>query len=239
MVNANHMQLEEMNVMSHIHIPDGVARDIWWLLVLGYVATFLLLFFILRKIDREETGKRIPLVGIMSAIMLITMSVPLGFIPFHLNLASLCGIMVGPGLGFIAVFVVNLVLAFMGHGGITVVGLNTLIIGVEVFLGNKLYNIFMRRQKANISSALATFIALIVSTAITFGVVFLITGSGEAILNGHHGDGSTSFLGYSGWIAISIILFIGIVLESVISAMIVSFLSKVKPELVEPDQKHR
>ncbi len=219
--------------MSHIHIPDGVAQDIWWLLIIGYVITFLLLFFILRRLDREEIGSKVPLVGIMSALMLITMSVPLGFIPFHLNLASLCGIVVGPGLGFVAIFVVNLILAFMGHGGITVVGLNTLIIGIEVFVGSKLYGVFKRRIKENFSSALATFIALILSTAITFSIIFIITGSSDAILHGHHGGETVRFLGYSGWIAIFIIMLIGIILESMITSLIVTFLSKVKPELID------
>ena len=30
--------------MSHIHIPDGVARDAWWLLVIGFAVTLIFLF---------------------------------------------------------------------------------------------------------------------------------------------------------------------------------------------------
>ncbi len=223
--------------MSHIHIPDGVARDAWWLLVIGFAVTLIFLFFILRRLDREQVGKKIPLAGSISAMMLVTMSVPLGFIPFHLNLASLCGIIVGPELGFIGVFVVNLILAFMGHGGITVVGINTAIIGIEVLVGNKLYGLFTKKWKRSMSSALATFLALILSTAITFGVIFLITGSSDAILQGHH-DEAIHFLSYSGWLAIVIVLAIGIILESVVTSLIVSFLSKVKPELVDRSEKH-
>ena len=219
--------------MSHIHIPDGVAQDVWWILVIGYIITFLLLFYILKRLDREEIGRQIPLVGIMSALMLITMSVPLGFIPFHINLASLCGIIVGPRLGFVAIFIVNLILAFMGHGGITVVGLNTLIIVIEVFVGSKLYSIFKKCFKESLSSAFATFIALFLSTVITFGIIFLITGSGDAFIHGHHDGDSIHFWGYSGWIAIFIIMFIGIILESIVTSLIVSFISKTKPELID------
>lgn len=235
------MQLEELNVMSHIHIPDGVAGNIWWLLVLGYAVVSLFLITIFKRIDREEAGKKVPLVGIMSAIMLIAMSVPLGFIPFHINLASLCGIIVGPELGFIAVFVVNLILAFIGHGGITVVGLNTLIVGVEVFLGSKLYKRFAREGREGISSAMSTFLALVISTVITFIVIVLITGGspGNMLFDHHgHGVGSTNILGEGSWLVLSIILVVGISLESVITGLIVSFLSKVKPELVEPSRGH-
>ena len=245
MANANHMQLEELNIMSHIHIPDGVAGNIWWLLVLGYAVVSLFLIVIFRKIDREEAGKKVPLVGIMSAIMLIAMSVPLGFIPFHINLASLCGIIVGPKLGFIAVFVVNLILAFIGHGGITVAGLNTLIVGVEVFLGSKLYTKFAREGKEGISSAISTFLALMVSTVITFIVIILITGGSPGMMlfdhhdHGGHGVEVTNILGEGSWLVLSIILVVGIALESVVTGLIVSFLSKVKPELVEPSRGNK
>ena len=118
--------------MSHLHIPDGVIDPIW--LILGYILTGLVIFICINKIRKRNEEGKMALLGVMGAVMLLAMSVPLGFIPFHINLTALSGIILGPNYGFLAAFIVNLILAFLGHGGITVVGLNTLIVGSEAFL---------------------------------------------------------------------------------------------------------
>ena len=51
------------------------------------------------------------------------------------------GMMHGPALSFVSVFVVNLILALLGHGSITAVGINTLTIGIEAALGEPCLNI--------------------------------------------------------------------------------------------------
>ena len=94
---------------------------------------------------------------------------PLGFLPVHLNLTVLAGIFLGPWLGLIAVFVVNFILALLGHGGITVLGLNTLVVGSEAFLG---YYIFMAlRQRVRITLAASTATVL----ALTFSLLLMLT----------------------------------------------------------------
>ena len=52
--------------------------------------------------------------------------------------------MLGPALSFVSVFVVNLILALLGHGGITAVGINTLTIGIEAALGEPCLNILSK-----------------------------------------------------------------------------------------------
>lgn len=69
------------------------------------------------KIEKGgDIRRKIPFIGVVGALMLIFMSIPLGFIPVHLSLAVLCGILAGPELGFTAVFAVNTILSLMGHG---------------------------------------------------------------------------------------------------------------------------
>ncbi|NMA95049.1 MAG: energy-coupling factor ABC transporter permease [Clostridiales bacterium] len=219
--------------MSHIHIPDGVADNIWWLLVLSYIVVILLLMLIFKRVDREEVGRKVPLVAIMSAVMLIAMSVPMGFLPFHINLAALCGILVGYELGFIAVFVINLLLSFVGHGGITVVGLNSIILGIEMALAYIFYRRLAQEGKEGILSFLSTALALLISTTVSIIIIILIMGDGpkESILNHSHiKDG--------GLLIFFIVLAIGITLESTITGLIVAFLSKVKPDLIRPSERH-
>ena len=67
-----------------------------------------------------------------------------------MNFAALAGMMLGPALSFVSVFVVNLILALLGHGGITAVGINTLTIGIEAALGEPCLNIL----KANLAALL-------------------------------------------------------------------------------------
>ncbi|UMZ74177.1 energy-coupling factor ABC transporter permease [Natranaerofaba carboxydovora] len=165
--------------MSHIHLPDGILPIAWWLG--GYIATFIILLLILHKMNRFEATSRIPRVAMAAAFMLIAMSVPLGFIPIHLSMAVLTGIIVGPGLGFVAVFIVNFILSLVGHGGITIVGLNTIVIGAEVLVGAYLFRSFVR----NFSPARAAFFsvvpAVILSLVLMVGIVGATAGYGEAL----------------------------------------------------------
>src|SRR5512137_2894040 len=136
--------------MSHIHIPDGILP--LWLVVAGWVVTLALLFISSRRLSGPEARRKMPLLGVMAAVMLVGMSTEFVPIAYHVNLAVLAGIIVGPAMGLMAAFIVDLILALFGHGGITVVGLNTLIIGAECALGyfifHGLYHVFKARIKS-------------------------------------------------------------------------------------------
>jgi len=247
--------------MSHIHLPDGVLP--LPLVILGYGITALLLFLAMRKLKKEDVRKRVPFVGMIAALMLLTMSVPLGIIPFHLNLAVLTGILAGPALGFIVIFVVNVLLGFLGHGGITVIGLNTLIIGTEIAVGSFLFRFLQKRINWVISAGIATFVALILSTTFMVAVV-TVADIGIDVLLPHHEEEhheeaahqirneegteafaghrsgileeveETSFLSLTGWNAIGAIILSGILIETLVSGLIVSFFRKVRPDLISP-----
>ncbi|MDN5276832.1 MAG: cobalt/nickel transport system permease protein [Clostridiales bacterium] len=259
--NANYLQLvlkgvvEEFRVggscMSHIHLPDGVVPAIWW--AVGYLISLIVVFAVLKRVDAEKVRGRIPEMAMMAAVMLITMSVPLGFIPFHMNFAALAGMLVGPGLGFVVVFVVNFILALLGHGGITVVGLNTLSIGVEALAGGTAFRLLKGKFGSVPSAIISTAVALLLSTALmilflsSIGVVNIQ--SGEGILHGenHAEDGTggqeeglhredTAYrfggIALAGWAAVLAVLFLGIILESVVTALVIRFFMKVRPDIV-------
>lgn len=242
--------------MSHLHLVDGVISPVWW--ILGHVISLAILLLAVAKVKKEELAQKVPFIGVLSALMLITMSVPLGFLPFHLNLTVLAGILAGPWIGFIAVFIVNLILAFIGHGGITVVGLNTLIIGMEVVVGYFLFKTVAKYLKPVKAVVVTVMVTLLISTSFMGGVVALTNAGMEHMLpQGHHEeehydetdhhDGSESnqhkelseqlsnvkFFALSGWGAVLVILMLGIIIEAVVTAMVVGFFLKVRPDMIE------
>lgn len=169
--------------LSHIHIPDGVLPPMLW--VSSYLLTFIIIFIFSRKMELDDERRKVPIAGVMAAVMLISMSIPLGFIPLHFSLAVLCGILLGPGLGFMVVFVVNIILAFFGHGGITVVGLNTLVMGTEVIIGAYLFRILADNLSIVPRVVIATVIALLVSVSLMVAVVGTTVGVAEALPHDH------------------------------------------------------
>jgi cobalt/nickel transport system permease protein len=131
--------------MSHIHLPDGVLPV--WLWVSGYIVAILVGAILLRFIKHEELTRRLPLLGMMAAAMVLGASVEIIPIAYHVNLTVITGILLGPYLIFLATFVVNAILALFGHGGITVIGLNTLILSIEGILGYLFFHLFWKVLK--------------------------------------------------------------------------------------------
>lgn len=222
--------------MSHLHITDGMLH--WGLALVGFVGTFGIIAYIIMRTKKEELFNNIAKLGIMSALMLIVMSIPLG-IPFHINLSILTALIIGPKLGFIAVLLVNFILATFGHGGITVVGLNTLIMGVEVFLGFYLFSFFLTKKiKWQYGLATAIIITLIVSASLMVAVVGL--GQIDPALAFHScGDHSheeviadgDSHLSYGRFALLVIgIVLIGAPIEALVILIIVKYFRKVRPD---------
>jgi cobalt/nickel transport system permease protein len=160
--------------MSHIHIPDGVLPV--WLWLAGWLAAFALLVVASRLAGRTEARRSVPLVGAVSALVLVAMSSEIVPIAYHVNLTVVAGVLLGPWLGVIAAFVVVLVLALLGHGGITVVGLNTLLIVAEMTLGWALVRAGVRLagpKRIAPVAAVATVLTLAVTTTMLVGIVAL------------------------------------------------------------------
>jgi cobalt/nickel transport system permease protein len=156
-------------------MPDGVLP--LWLVLFGWALTLPLLALSARALGRVEQQRRLPLIGVVAALMLVGMTLELAPIGYHINLTVLGGILLRPAAGFIAAFVVDLILGLLGHGGITVVGLNTLVIGAEVVLGFYLFRLLWRwlgrRLRLGPIVAATTFVTLLASTIFMIGIVGL------------------------------------------------------------------
>ncbi|HHY82687.1 MAG TPA: energy-coupling factor ABC transporter permease [Clostridiales bacterium] len=240
--------------MSHIHLPDGVLPPVIW--IPGFIICFALLYLLAKRVKRDEVRKKMPFAGVIGALMLIFMSVPLGIIPVHLSLTVLCGILAGPGLGFIAVFAVNTILALIGHGGFTVIGVNTLLMGSEIILGFYIFRLLSQKAGKTISAVLANIVALLVSTSLMITIIGSAAGLTNALpLIGHdeehaaevqepdngevdrqqgeEPDQEVRYLFFTGWTAVAAILLVGIIIESLVTGLIVRFFAKVRPDLLD------
>jgi cobalt/nickel transport system permease protein len=166
--------------MSHIHIPDGVLP--LWLWAAGWIATLVVVAFAAKVAARSEARRKVPLLGIVAALMIVGMSAEIVPIAYHVNLSVIGGIILGPALSAIAAFIVVIVLAMLGHGGVTVIGLNVLVIAAEMVLGWVLFHAVVRalgRRRAAVSAGLAAILTLAVTTTLVVGIVWL-AGAGEA-----------------------------------------------------------
>jgi len=235
--------------MSHIHLPDGILPP--WLWILGSLI-IVIYFAIFSKFNKKfGTERKIALLGLMSALMLVAMSIEIIPPAYHMNLAALTGIILGPALSVVAVFIVNLLLVFLGHGGLTTIGLNTIAISSEAIICYFLFRFFTRKpQKFFIKTFVSTFIALFISAWISLGIVYLGTKDNSYFFEHKHEHNEkvlshneenhlqeehlkTEFdikkfiliilsLGSLGWIA-----------ESLITAFIVEYIRKIKPEILD------
>lgn len=235
--------------MSHIHFPDGVLPV--WLWVLGFIVAILVGGVLLRMVRREDLTRRIPLLGMMSAAMVLGASIEIVPIAYHINLTVISGILLGPSLIFLATFVVNVILALFGHGGITVIGLNTLTLSMEGVLGYFIFRLLWRMLKRLILATFsATFIALFFSTLAMIGVVGLgishyqelIHQEGKGIFEfkllkekeeKHEEARGTDEVNLKRFIAIVLPLgFIGWVLEGIITSLMVRYIYRLRPDLL-------
>lgn len=230
--------------MSHLHLPDGVLP--LWLLILGYLFVFIYLIFLFLYIKKIGVTKKLTLVGVISALMLIAMSLEIFPIAYHINLAVLSGIILGPVYSILAAFIVNLILSLLGHGGFTVVGLNTIIISVESLLGFFGYKFLKKKFKNAFTPVfLTTFISLLLTSFVTIGIVYLGNQDPAEIVHNHHKHEKTEnkeksekfhhdeidikrflmlvlTLGSMGW-----------AIESFVTAFIVSYINKINPSITE------
>lgn len=242
--------------MSHIHLPDGVLP--WWLWGSAYLIVILLIaLFGLRKSAKPDP-KRFALLGIIAALMILVMSIELPLVPYHVNLSVVGGIVLGPGLGLIAVFIVNLFLSMVGHGGITTVGLNTLVMAIEMLVG---YGVFRGLLRLRAPLALAAFLAVVIGlgcgTTASYGVIYAgapainqtlarsthdehaTVGHREAA-GGHHHEHETLEQAATGGrlnlTRLAVLMFglgaIGWVLEGLLSAVVLGTLNRIYPDLL-------
>lgn len=239
--------------MSHLHIPDGVLPV--WLWILGYITIAVYFIFVINYLNKTNLNKKIFLVGMCSAFMVVAMSIEIIPISYHINLSALTGIMLGPVLAPLAIIVTNIFLSLMGHGGITVLGLNTIAVTLEAVCAYYIFKFLKNRLNKTvfISAFTATFLALAVSTTASIGITYV--GTGNFALHQEH-EASSGIIKFEGIETpeahqehkaepaehfnirkfILIVLTFGLIgwsIESFLTSFIINYIYKVKPDILK------
>jgi cobalt/nickel transport system permease protein len=206
--------------MSHLHIPDGVLPPGVW--GAGLAAALLLLVWTSR-LGRDASRQGIAYQGAIGALVLAAMAleVPLGPFEYHLTLLGPVGVLLGPAAAFQVMFVSSAILALVGHGGLTVVGLNALVLGAGAALARPCFAVLAARTPAPWAMACATALAQGVAGVLWFAVVWLGLRSGTPAGR----IGLLGGLAFPMWLA-------GIVIESIVAFGLARFLARVRPDLL-------
>ncbi len=212
-----------------MHISEGILPG--QLCIGGYGFTSLITWYSLRQINRLPNPQAsIPKASLLTAAFFVASSIHIPIPPasVHLVLNGLLGTV----LGYYAFPAILIGLFFQGimfgHGGLTTLGINALIMGIPAILA---YQIFQLRHvlgkgiRENLSMRIFGFIAgaaaIGVSSLIFFSLIITNLPSGF--------DNSLEQTAIYG-LMIAHIPLMGI--EGILTAMVISFLHRVMPELL-------
>lgn len=199
-----------------MHIADGIlAPEVW---VTGFVVTGIILAYTLWRTKAEE----IPKVSLVTSAVFVAslIHIPVGPTSVHLILAGLAGVLLAEK-AYLSVFIALMLQAFLfQHGGITTIGINTLVMGVPALVSYAIFVVGVNHTKFN--HRLAVFGGLAGGIAIALAVLL----ASIALF-----IGGEEFLGVIALLAVAHVPVI--VIEAVIVGSVVVFLSKVKPEMLE------
>jgi cobalt/nickel transport system permease protein len=220
--------------------------------LLGFLVTALVLAIALWRVRGTDGAQRLPRLGMVSALMLVGMMAEIAIIGYHVNLSVLTGILLGPWLGFVAAFLVNIILALFGHGGVTVIGLNALIIGSETMLGWLFFRALKARFAPRVAAAIAVVLTLALSTTLMVGVIALTQTQPALAFEGPGGDvpllrfelfaaekeSPLADLDLARFAALVYGLgAIGWALEAAFVALVVGFFARTRPDLIDTDPR--
>ena len=213
-----------------MHIPDGILPA--QVCAAGYAITGLATWYSLRQINRRpDPAAEVPKASLLTAAFFVASSIYIPVPPasVHLILNGLLGVVLGyfafPAI-LIGLFFQALVI---GHGGITTLGVNASMMGIPALLA---YHIFQLRNSvgkplaeptrtgvfAFLGGALGLGIAALIFLAL---IIFNIPAELDA------GAEQTAVLALSAsHVPLAIV-------EGIFTAMLVLFLRRVKPELLE------
>ncbi len=198
-----------------MHIADGIlAPEVW---IAGFVITGIILAYTLYRTKAEE----IPKISLVTSAVFVAslIHIPLGPTSVHLIFAGLAGVLLAEK-AYPSVFIALLLQAFLfQHGGITTIGINTVIIGVPALVSYGIFVVGVNHTR--FERRLVIFGGLAGGVAIVLAVVL----TSIALL-----FGGEEFLGVVALLAVAHVPVI--VIEAVIVGSVVGFLNKVKPEML-------
>ncbi|MEZ0343753.1 MAG: cobalt transporter CbiM [Caldimicrobium sp.] len=194
-----------------MHISEGILPAP--ILIAGWGAIGVFLFWSLRKVS----GDKLPRLAILSSLFFLVsfIHIPIGPASVHLTLNGLLGLLLGLDI-FPAIFTALFFQAlFFQYGGFTVLGVNTLVMALPPFLLVSLLRNFLKNE----SKIFKIMVFLIGGFSMLFSgllmaLILWIANPKFYVL-------SSAFIGT--YLPLSIV-------EGIITALVVSYLKKIKKE---------
>jgi cobalt/nickel transport system permease protein len=172
----------------------------------------------LRRLD----PMRMPIAAMLAAVFFIAslIHLPIGFSSVHLVMSGLCGLLLGWTAFPVIVVALFLQSILFGFGGLTTLGINTLIMGLPAVMVHYLFapNLIKCSVKQAFWRGAAAG-----SLAIALGALLL---SGTLVLNG-----GSAFYEVSSLILVSHLPIM--LVEGMVTGSIIAFLHRVEPSLLE------
>lgn len=218
--------------MSHLHIPDGVLPVPVWLA--GLLVAALVLFLSTRR-DEHAGPLPVALQSALGGVMLVIMAVPVPITAFDycMTLAGPVGVLLGAAGAMQVSFVVTLILALMGQGGFTVIGLNTLVLGLGAALARPAYLALVRPLRPAGAMAAATAISQVFSSVLWVALLWLSVRLSPS-LGADHEVGHALRWVQGGVLAAVLLPLLGVAvgIESLLGYGLARFLDRVRPDLL-------
>jgi len=197
-----------------MHISDGVVSTPVW--IGSYIIAAFLAGIITKNLEPEDIPKTAVVTSCFFVASLI--HIPLGPTSVHLILNGLVGIILGP-IAFISILLgLTLQALLFQHGGITTIGVNSIMMGLPAILAYKIFRLY---KKFHFKLDVTLFGGLGGAAGVLGGVILLalfLISSGE------------EFLGIAKFAILAHLPVM--IIEGIIAGFVVSFLMKVKPEIL-------
>ena len=198
-----------------MHISEGILSAP--VLTAGFVGTAALAAITLRKMDMEE----IPKISVITAAFFVAslIHIPFGFTSIHLILNGLVGITLGIR-AFPAIMLAIILQAILfGHGGVTVIGINSVMLGggglVAYFIWRLRHRFPSTPRRETIFGGLAAAVSVI-SSGLILALALVTTGE--------------EFVATAGYALLAHVPVM--VIEGIVVGVCAAFLAKVKPEIL-------
>jgi len=218
--------------LSHLHIPDGILPPILW--IWGLILSALLLLVssrVARRAGQRQIAFQSALGGIMLAVMAIP--VPIAAFDYCMTLAGPVGVLLGAAPAFQVAFVVTLILALLGQGGFTVVGLNTLVLGLGAIMARPIYLRVVRRLGPPRAMAVATAVSQLFSTMCWCALLMLSVRLTPNGVPNHEVEHTLIEVWHRVGAAVVIpLLLAAVALEALLGYGLAHFLDRVRPDLL-------
>lgn len=212
-----------------MHIPDGIVPVA--VAAGGYAVIGAVTWYSLRQINkREEPREDVPKAALLTAAFFVAswIHIPIPPTSVHLMLSGLLGVVLG-WFAFPAILIGLIFQAVMfQHGGLTTLGVNATILGIPALLAFAIFRsrIFFGRGDSRNLSAIFGFLAS--AAAVALGVLIFYTILITTLPANIDAAAERAAIGVISMAHIPLVL-----IEGVLTAMLVLFLLRVKPTLLD------